>query len=97
VLAPGPDRWVTTCIIATYTPVDNVKTAEISNWAELLEEVYRDTWDPRIERYRSPWVFGGLDSPESGLLTGLTRLSPNEDDVLGPERNPLASPCKSPP
>jgi hypothetical protein len=66
-----------------------VRTVEISNWAELLEEVYRGTWDPGIGRYRSQCVFRGLGTPEFGLLTGLKRLAPRTDDARRLERHLL--------
>jgi hypothetical protein len=66
-----------------------VQTTQISNWAELLEEVYRDTWDAGIGRYRSPYVFRGLDRRQSNLLTGLTRLAPREDNLRALEKHLL--------
>jgi len=66
-----------------------MQVAEIANWAELLEELYRDTWDPALGRYRSTCVFRGLDRRESGLTTGLARLAPDTKDARGLERHLL--------
>jgi len=64
-----------------------LQTLEISNWAELLQEVYRDTWDPVIRRYRSSWVFRGAGTRAHPLLSGLARLAPENDDLRPLERH----------
>jgi hypothetical protein len=64
-----------------------MQAVEISNWAELLEVLYQDTWDPDIARYRSPCVYRGLGTADSGLLTGLTRFA--GDSAGGLERHLL--------
>lgn len=65
------------------------QTVEISSWEELLKEVYRDTWDSDLRRYRSSWVFRGVDFRESALLTGLSRLAPATDEAGRLERHLL--------
>jgi hypothetical protein len=46
----------------------------ISSWEELLEELYLDSWEPSLERFRSPYVFRGLNEISHGLDTTLARL-----------------------
>src|SRR3954454_22901076 len=67
----------------------SVQTVSISNWAELLEEVYRDTWNASIRRYRSPYVFRGAGVREGSLLTGLVRLALGRVEERALERHLL--------
>lgn len=46
----------------------------INNWAELQEELFRDSWNPNISRFRSPFVYRGLSDQSYRLLTSLIRL-----------------------
>jgi hypothetical protein len=61
----------------------------VANWAELLEEVYRDSWNPSICRYRSSSVFRGAGLRESSLLNGISRLASGQADVRALERHLL--------
>lgn len=51
-----------------------IPTITVSSWAELLEELYRDSWDQAIDRFRSPYVFRGGPDAASDLSTSLMRL-----------------------
>lgn len=57
--------------------------AEMSNdvvvhtWDELQRELFRDTWDPKINRYRSPYVYRGLWDKGYTLKTSLMRIGEN--------------------
>jgi hypothetical protein len=46
----------------------------INNWEELQNELFRDTWDSNLLRYRSPYVYRGLSDKNYSLLTSLIRL-----------------------
>jgi len=46
----------------------------ISGWDELLEVLYADAWRAPIGRFRSPFVFRGVEAPEPEMVTGLMRL-----------------------
>lgn len=48
-------------------------------WSELQEQLYADSWDPTIERFRSPYVFRGVGSRLPGLSTSLSRLAAGRD------------------
>lgn len=52
-----------------------IPTVSVSSWTELMEEVYRDSWDRSIERFRSPYVFRGSWNSSPDLSTGLMRLA----------------------
>jgi FRG domain len=43
-------------------------------WAELQEVLFKDTWDARLGRFRSPFVYRGVRSAAFTLATSLQRL-----------------------
>lgn len=47
----------------------------VSSWTGLLEELYRESWDPDLRRHRSPFVYRGMANANSDLRTSLTRLA----------------------
>lgn len=46
-----------------------------SSWASLLEELYRESWDPALQRHRSPFVYRGMPDAASNLRPSLMRLA----------------------
>ena len=46
----------------------------VNTWGELQEELFRESWDEAIQRFRSPFVFRGLSDSSYRLLTSLMRL-----------------------
>ncbi|MEL6537273.1 MAG: FRG domain-containing protein [Bacteroidota bacterium] len=53
----------------------NGKDVRPESWTELQELLFQDTWDEKIARYRSPFVYRGLGDASYPLLTSLMRLS----------------------
>jgi hypothetical protein len=51
------------------------------SWAELIELLYADSWNPEMERFRSPFAFRGLGSSAHPLSTSLIRLSAGQMDI----------------
>jgi hypothetical protein len=47
---------------------------EISSWEQLLTEVFRDSWDPRLLRHRSPCLFRGVSQTRFSTRTSLASL-----------------------
>lgn len=47
---------------------------EVTSWVDLQQALFRDTWDGRIGRFRSPFVYRGLRSRDWSLSTSLQRL-----------------------
>ena len=47
---------------------------EVTSWADLQQALFQDTWDGRIGRFRSPFVYRGLRSHSWPLTTSLQRL-----------------------
>lgn len=43
-------------------------------WTELQEALFQDTWDARLGRFRSPFVYRGVRSAAYELVTSLQRL-----------------------
>lgn len=52
-----------------------IPTITVTSWAELMEELYRESWDQAIDRFRSPFVFRGTADSASDLSTSLMRLA----------------------
>jgi hypothetical protein len=46
----------------------------VSSWAELQDQLYADSWQPAIGRFRSPCAFRGVARASYGLRTSLMRL-----------------------
>src|SRR5204862_6588982 len=55
----------------------------VENWAELTEVLYADSWHEQLGRFRSDFVFRGVEMPEPELLTGLMRLGGNYAEMEG--------------
>ena len=58
-----------------------IPTVVVSHWVELIDELYRDSWDASIERFRSPYVFRGLSDSRCELNTRLMRLGAGHEDL----------------
>lgn len=46
----------------------------VSTWSELQARIYEDSWQPTLQRFRSPFAFRGLSNASYIPETGLTRL-----------------------
>jgi hypothetical protein len=46
----------------------------VENWCHLQEELFRGSWNDRIQRFRSPYVYRGLSDHSYRLFTSLIRL-----------------------
>jgi hypothetical protein len=46
----------------------------VQSWAELMDQMYRESWDVELGRHRSPYVFRGICDARADLSTGLMRL-----------------------
>lgn len=51
-------------------------------WTELIEQLYEDSWNPDLQRFRSPFAFRGLSSTAHVLSHGLVRLSAGRADIV---------------
>jgi hypothetical protein len=48
-------------------------------WTELLERLYEGSWNPALQRFRSPFAFRGLNSVDHDLSNSLVRLAGGEE------------------
>jgi FRG domain len=53
----------------------SVAVTSITSWSELLDELYRDSWDPALKRHRSPYVYRGMPNAANDLRSSLIRLA----------------------
>jgi hypothetical protein len=53
----------------------------ISSWNELQDSLFQDAWRPELKRFRSPFVFRGVDDAAYGLATSLKRLGHNFQEL----------------
>lgn len=49
------------------------------SWSELLEQLFAGSWNPDLQRFRSPFAFRGLPFVEHDLSNSLTRLAAGEN------------------
>lgn len=50
------------------------KEIKISGWADLQEKLFSNTYDDQIHRYRSPFIYRGMNDAGKTLKTSLARL-----------------------
>lgn len=53
----------------------------VNSWSELQDQLFEDSWNPRLERYRSRYVFRGLSESAFSLETTLMRVGGNYTQV----------------
>ena len=53
----------------------------MSNWLDIVDELYEGSWNAGIERFRSPYAFRGATSGAHTLATSLVRLAGGRADV----------------
>jgi hypothetical protein len=52
-----------------------------AGWTEILEALYAESWNPSIQRYRSPFAFRGLSRADHLLTSSLIRLADGRADA----------------
>jgi hypothetical protein len=57
-----------------------------ASWQDALDQLYADSWQPQLKRFRSPLAFRGVARARHGLRSGLTRIG---DDPAGIEHHLL--------
>ena len=50
---------------------DAVPAKRVEGWLELIDELYRDSWDPTVGAYRSTFVYRGMSDARRSLSTTL--------------------------
>jgi FRG domain len=51
-----------------------LNTKDVSNWSELNEALFSETWNPTIKRFRSTFAYRGVNVHDYPLKNGLSRL-----------------------
>jgi hypothetical protein len=62
-------------------PARVAAVARARTWTELIEQLYEGSWNPELQRFRSPFAFRGLASADHVLSHGLIRLSAGLVDI----------------
>lgn len=52
----------------------DVKTLRVESWAELMDALYLDSYNAFLHRYRSSYVYRGMEDADDTLHTTLNRL-----------------------
>lgn len=52
----------------------DVKTLRVGSWSELMDALYLDSYNPFLHRYRSSYVYRGMEDAADTLHTTLNRL-----------------------
>ena len=56
-------------------------TVTVSSWTQLVDQLYLDSWDAGIGRFRSPFVFRGMPNAACDLSTTLIRAGEGYEDI----------------
>jgi FRG domain-containing protein len=51
------------------------------SWVEIIEDLYAGSWNPELQRFRSPFAFRGLSLANHSLSSSLVRLSSGASDT----------------
>jgi hypothetical protein len=51
------------------------------SWTQLLEQLYEKSWNPELQRFRSPYAFRGLADADHDLSNSLARLARGHPDI----------------
>jgi len=60
-----------------------VEELRVSSWAELQEQLFADSWQPELRRFRSNFAFRGRNDAAEDLRTSLLRLGGNAVSLEG--------------
>ena len=66
---------------ASQRPPEAIPTIRVSSWTQLIEELYRDSWDETIGRFRSPFVYRGVSDACANLVSSLMRLGEAHENL----------------
>lgn len=58
-----------------------MQEVRVDNWTELNRELFENTWNPEIRRFRSNYVYRGMSWAGDDLSTGLMKLGGNIREV----------------
>jgi len=61
------------------TPRHVAKKNTLRSWTDVLDALYAGSWNPSLERFRSPFAFRGLSCADRVLSSSLVRLAGDGD------------------
>lgn len=53
----------------------------VTSWLDILDELYKDSWNPELGRFRAPFAFRGMNRYDNSLASSLVRLADGRADV----------------
>lgn len=53
----------------------------MTSWLDILDELYRDSWNPELGRFRAPFAFRGMNRHDNSLASSLLRLADGRADL----------------
>jgi hypothetical protein len=53
----------------------------LTKWLGIVDELYQGSWNPHLQRFRSPYAFRGASSTGHTLASSLVRLAAGRSDV----------------
>ena len=53
----------------------------MAKWLDIVDELYEGSWNPSLQRFRSPYAFRGASSATHTLASSLLRLAADRADV----------------
>ena len=53
----------------------------MANWLGIVDELYQGSWNPDLQRFRSPYAFRGASSADHTLASSLVRLATGRADI----------------
>jgi len=56
-----------------------VARTRAKSWTAILDELYEGSWNPSLQRFRSPYAFRGLADADHSLSSSLVRLAGGAD------------------
>jgi hypothetical protein len=58
---------------------ERTKTVAARSWTDVLDALYAGSWNPALQRFRSPFAFRGMSCTDHSLSSSLVRLAGDAD------------------
>src|SRR3954466_14894765 len=62
---------------------NQIREVRVKSWVELQRELYEETWNPNLGRFRSDYAYRGMANANWDLHTSLSRLGGNFRELEG--------------
>ena len=64
-------------------------TRRAASWSELVDQLFEGSWNPELQRFRSPFAFRGLEATQQQLSNSLRRLAAGQASITTLEQSLL--------